>query len=106
MIAVLFLFGYCTECKQFKLYLYTKLILITARTTMRCLAQHSRDRAICMLQAGEPVHNVTQHFGCSRVAIYDLQMFSRHKVNLGSAKKLCSGNSAKSRSSDSSNPPP
>ena len=37
------------------------------------LAQLSRDQAIDMLQAGESVRGVARRFGCSRVAIYDLQ---------------------------------
>ena len=40
---------------------------------MPLLAQHSCDQAIGMLQAGKSVRGVAHRFGCSRVAIYDLQ---------------------------------
>ena len=68
-----FIVGYCFDTRTFRFYLYTRFILSIARTTMPQLAQHSRDQAIGMLQAGESVRGVARRFGCSRVAIYDLQ---------------------------------
>ena len=68
-----FLVGYSFDTRTFRFYLYTRFILSIARTTMPRLMQHSRDQAIGMLQAAESVRGVARRFGCSRVAIYDLQ---------------------------------
>ena len=73
ILYVSFLVGYCFDTKTFKFYLYTQFILSIARTTMPRLVQHSRNQAISLLQAGESVRDVARRFGCSRVAIYDLQ---------------------------------
>ena len=103
-----FLVGYCFDTKTFNFYLYTRFILSIARTTILRLAQHSRDQAIGILHAGESVRGVARRFGCSRVAIYDLQRrLARKRANSGYAKKWSSSsNNAESGSPDPSDSHP